>query len=154
MLNLLARVYRKFGLVAVHVTVVREKHGSMRVTESKFPSDSPIDVRTPIIYLRGDFESLHTLLGRYTPLYSLWMPHTELQLLSRSQGCSLNLRPVGLCNKRYDCSFDKSSYRYTMSNLTEISIYWDSLKKHSTTELMPLIGDIARNFDIQNSMQT
>jgi hypothetical protein len=71
MLSLFARLFRTFGVVAVHVTIVRQKHGSMRVTESKFPLTSPIDVRTPVTYLREDFESLHTRLGRYTPFYSI-----------------------------------------------------------------------------------
>lgn len=44
MLRILSRVARKLGLLAVHVTVVREKSGSMRVIESTFPLSPPIEV--------------------------------------------------------------------------------------------------------------
>lgn len=67
----------------------------MRVTESKFPPDSAIDV-CPVIYRRRGLEGLHIHLGRYTPFYSIRMPRTELKLLSRSQRCLLGYRINGV----------------------------------------------------------
>lgn len=44
MLNLLSRIARKVGLMAVHVTVVRESHGAIRVMESNFSCEPTINV--------------------------------------------------------------------------------------------------------------
>ena len=59
MLNLLARVYWKFGLVAVHVTVVCQKQGLMRETDSTFPTIAGISKAD--IHL-GLFRSMYIFL--------------------------------------------------------------------------------------------
>jgi hypothetical protein len=40
----LSRVARKLGLVAVHVTVVRQRRGTIKVIESTFPCEFAINV--------------------------------------------------------------------------------------------------------------
>jgi hypothetical protein len=47
MFGLLLRAARKLGLLtAVHVTVVYQKSGSLRVIEAQFPPETLIDVRS------------------------------------------------------------------------------------------------------------
>lgn len=45
MLRIISRIAKTLGLVAVHVTVVRQRHGAIRILESSFPQDSLVNVR-------------------------------------------------------------------------------------------------------------
>lgn len=49
MSRILARIARKLGLLAVHVTVVRLNSGSLRVIESQFLPEPTVDVRSLIL---------------------------------------------------------------------------------------------------------
>ncbi|CAG8091950.1 unnamed protein product [Penicillium nalgiovense] len=42
--KLLSRIARKLGVLGGYIIIVRKNSGSIRVIESKFPSDSIIDV--------------------------------------------------------------------------------------------------------------
>ncbi|KAJ5493673.1 hypothetical protein N7463_009760 [Penicillium fimorum] len=50
MTGLLSRIARKLGLVAVHVTVVRHKSGTLGVIESQFSPETVIDVDVHISF--------------------------------------------------------------------------------------------------------
>lgn len=45
MLRILSRLAKMLGLVNVHIVVVRQRRGAMRIIESSFPQDSGVDVR-------------------------------------------------------------------------------------------------------------
>ncbi|KAJ5891344.1 uncharacterized protein N7473_007572 [Penicillium subrubescens] len=44
MLSIISRIARGFGLLAVHLTIVRQHEGAMRIFESSFPRDTIVDV--------------------------------------------------------------------------------------------------------------
>ncbi|KAJ6008537.1 hypothetical protein N7540_012513 [Penicillium herquei] len=41
---LLSKIARKLGLLAIHIVVVREHQGGVRILESSFPHDHLVDV--------------------------------------------------------------------------------------------------------------
>lgn len=70
--KLLSRIARKLGMLGVYIIIVRKNSDSIRVIESKFPSDSIIDVccrSVFILWLLSDLISyrlMYTFLCRTT----------------------------------------------------------------------------------------